>query len=257
MDSYLNNYDKFENIVIYDFKLYEGGIGDCIKFFMCLLISCIDNNKRLYYKKNNLEIEKYLKLIHEKMYITEELIQKLNGVEIIEPSMIYRSKKDLLNYMYNINIQDVFYFTDEVKINRDNLLPSNITNYISVHLRLGDKYLEIDERYIKCKDDQRNYSEEAICKYIEGNSDKNIFFCCDNRAYKLKLKEKFANIIITNCEIGHTTYSNTTPKQVLDALTELYILSNSDLIFRGSPSGFSLIASKFKNIPMIYAKIST
>jgi len=31
MDHYLDNYDNFKNIVVYDFKLGHGGIGDYIK----------------------------------------------------------------------------------------------------------------------------------------------------------------------------------------------------------------------------------
>ena len=35
MDSYISNYDSFTKKMVYDFKLGDGGIGDCIKFFMC------------------------------------------------------------------------------------------------------------------------------------------------------------------------------------------------------------------------------
>jgi hypothetical protein len=49
--------------------------------------------------------------------------------------------------------------------------------------------------------------------------------------------------------IGHTSFSNTTKKQVLDAVTEFYILTKSDMIYGITNSGFSLMASKFNNIP--------
>jgi len=45
--------------------------------------------------------------------------------------------------------------------------------------------------------------------------------------------------------------SNTTNKQILDAITEFYILSNSHLIYSASNSGFSKMASKFNNIKYI------
>jgi hypothetical protein len=205
------------------------------------------NNTRLYYKKNNIEIEKYIKLKHDKMYIDEDKIKELNNYVIVIPQHYYST----VNYDYSIKVNEVFYFTDEVKINSKKIFVEDITNYISIHLRLGDKYLETDKAYVEAKEDTRNFTEEKIYKFIEENCNKNIFFCCDNNAYKLKIKEKYNNIVITNCDIGHTGLLNTTKKQILDAITEFYILTNSEMIFGGSVSGFSIVASKFNNIPLI------
>ena len=247
MDVYIKNYELFNTIIVYDFQLGDGGIGDNIKYFMFVLETCMKNNKRLYYKKNNIHIEKYLKLKYDIMYIDEDKIKNLHCVEVVTPQMFYSK----YNYNYSIDINQVFYFTDEVKINSKYLFPQHITNYISMHLRLGDKYLETKREYILCKNDTRAFSEEIIHKYIEENYNENIFFCCDNNNYKLKLKEKYNNIIITNCDIGHTSLSNTTIKQILDGITELYILTNSKMIISCSSSGFSIVASKFNNIPLI------
>jgi len=246
MDDYIKNYCSFDTIFVYDFNLGCGGIADNIKFFMFVLEMCVKKNNRLYYKKNNIHIEKYLKLQHDIMYVDENTIQHLHNVTVVTPYMFYSS----VNYEYSIDINQVFYFTDDVKMNSDYLFPPHIKNYISIHLRLGDKYLETERDYIVCKDDVRPFSEDLIHKFIEDNIDKHIFFCCDNNSYKLKLKEKCNDIIITNCDIGHTSLSNTTIKQVLDGITELYILSNSKMIFSASSSGFSIIASKFNNIPL-------
>ena len=162
MESYISRYDQFDNVIVYDFNLGDGGIGDCIKFFMFVLEKCIKSNTRLYYKRNNIEIEKYIKLVHEKMYITEDSI---DGMNIVRPQYFYAT----ITYDYSIPFQDVFYFTEEVKINRDILMPPNITNYISIHLRLGDKYLETDKKFVLCVNDERDYSEEEIHKVIENN----------------------------------------------------------------------------------------
>jgi hypothetical protein len=247
MDNYINKFESFDKKIVYNFNVGSGGIGDYIKFFMFCLESCMKNNERLYYKKNNIEIEKYIKLKYDKMYINDDTMKELNFVEVVRPGMFYST----VNYDYSIAIKDVFYFSDEVKINSKYLISPHIINYISIHLRLGDKYLETDKKYIHSKEDTRNFSEEKIYKFIEDNYNKNIFFCCDNNSYKLKIKEKYNNLIITNCDIGHTSLSNTIQKQVLDAVTELYILSNSEIIYCGSNSGFSIIASKFNNIPII------
>ena len=116
---------------------------------------------------------------------------------------------------------------------------------------MGDKFLETDKKNIKCKGDNRKYSEEKIYKFIEDNKNMNIIFFCDNNNYKLKIKKKYKNIIITDAQIGHTSLSNTTNKQILDAVTEFYLLTNSQLIYAASKSGFSNIASKFNNVKYI------
>jgi hypothetical protein len=247
MENYIKNYTLYNNKIVYDFKLGNGGIADNIKFFMFILESCMKNNTALYYKINNTDNEKYIKLRYNIMYVNESRMKELDPVTVVTPYMYYKT----INSDYSININEVFYFSDEVKLNSKSLFTKDISDYLSIHLRLGDKYLETEQKYIACKYDERPFSEEKIHKFIEEHSNENIFFCCDNNAYKLKLKEKYNNIIITNCQIGHTSLSNTTPKQVLDGITEFYILTNSKQIFPASKSGFSIIASKFNNIPLL------
>jgi hypothetical protein len=89
MDAYIQQYASFYKSIIYEFHLGDGGISDNIKFFMFILESCIKNNIRLYYKKLNIEIEKYIKLKYDIMYITEDAIKTLNNVEIVTPQMYY------------------------------------------------------------------------------------------------------------------------------------------------------------------------
>lgn len=260
MNNYLNIYDSLEKKLVYNFKIGDGGIGDLIKFFMFLLNIGIKYNIKIYYLINNIPIEKYLKLNNEKMYIRKDEILN-NAIEIynyfdiqninsnhyyiIKPYLFYDSFSfsDL-----NIPFQEVFNFSNEVKINT--LVLNDKSNYISIHLRLGDKFLETDRNYVLCKEDVRNYNENNIFNFIENNSNKNIYFFCDNYSYKLKIKEKYSNIIITYYDIGHTSLSNTTEQQVLNTLKEFYLLTNSEHIYIASNSGFSKVASKFKNIPI-------
>ena len=246
MNTYIQNFQSFSKKLVYDFKLGDGGIGDNIKFFMYMLESCMKTNTQLYYKKNNIEIEKYIKLKYEIMYINDTELNELQYINVIRPYALYSS----VNYNYSIPVSDVFYFSDEVKINKSRIFPP-MTNYVSVHLRLGDKYLETDKNYVLCKEDVREFSQQKIHKFIEDNVNENIFFCCDNKKYKLDLKAKYNNIIITDCDIGHTSLSNTSSESILNAVTEFYILTNSSCIFAGSSSVFSIIASKFNNIPLL------
>ena len=239
MEEYIQNYKLFDKTVVYNFELGNGGIGDYIKFFMFILEDCMKNNKKLYCKKNNIEIEKYIKLKYD-MYIENINIE---NVEIVAPYMYYST----INTNFSLNINEVFYFTDEIIENSKRLFQCD--QYVSLHLRLGDKYLETDPYYVLVKDDTRNFSEEKIYEIIENENC--IFFCCDNQKYKSKIKETYPNVIITNCKIGHTSLSNTTIEQIIDAITEFYILTNSQIIYSASNSGFSEIASKFNNIPLI------
>ena len=41
VDEYMTNYDTFQIKIVYHFDLTDGGIGDCITFFMYLLDFCI------------------------------------------------------------------------------------------------------------------------------------------------------------------------------------------------------------------------
>ena len=260
MDNYLKVYDTLDRKIVYDFRLGCGGIGDLTKFFMHLLNICIDQNIKIHYLINNIPAEKYLKLCHPKMYITPETILKnkyhiihrpddissINNKDyyIITPFAFYDSFSfdDI-----KIPLQNVFYFTDEVK--RNLILHSN-EKYISIHLRMGDKHLETDKRFVCCKEDSRTFYEEKITEFIEKNLDKRILFFCDNNSYKLKLKARYEQLMITDFDIGHTSLINTTDLQVLNTLKEFYLLSNSNEIFIASYSGFSRMASKFKNIPI-------
>ena len=242
MEEYIQNYKLFDKSVVYNFELGNGGIGDYIKFFMFVLEDCMKNNKKLYCKKNNIEIEKYIKLKYD-MYI--ENLESLENYEIVSPYMYYST----INTNFTLNINEVFYFTDEIIENSKRLYDQQ-HQHISLHLRLGDKYLETDRKYVMVKDDTRKFSQEKIYEIIEKET-RPIFFCCDNQHYKLKIKNRYPNIIITNCKIGHTSLSNTTSEQIIDAITEFYILTNSEIIYSASNSGFSEIASKFNNIPLI------
>lgn len=249
MENYIRNFKNFDKISIYDFKLGDGGIGDYLKFYMIILTKCMCNNIKLYHKINNIEIEKYIKLKYDFLYISTDEISKLKNVTIEKPQHYYANDKD--KYNGDILLNEIFYFDDILKTNVKNILSSLPINYISIHLRLGDKFLETDKKFVLCKNDTRDFSLEKLYKFIEDNKDKNIIFFCDNNSMKLKIKNKYNNIIISNAQIGHTSLSNTTNKQILDSITDFYILSNSQLIYLASHSGFSKMAGKFNNIKMI------
>lgn len=261
MNDYMNIYDSLNKKIIYNFNIKYGGIGDLTKFYMYLLNIGIKKNIKIHYLVNNTLVEKYLKLKYDKMYIHKDTlnnliyIQDISQIENILPNKNYIVEPIIFYNVFSFDkivypLEEVFYFMPKVIENIPDIFKNNNIEYISIHLRLGDKYLETDKKYIGCPNDTRVYDENKIFNFITQNSDKNILFLCDNNQYKLKIKDKFNKIIITNYDIGHTSLTNTTDLQVLNTLSEFYLLSNSLSIFKASRSGFSIMASKFKNIPI-------
>lgn len=277
LENYLLNFDSYNKKIVYYFKIGWGGIGDFIKFYIYLLDYCIKNKYKLYLLKDEITFINFLELIENKLYITHEKIKgNIFRVKNLNKALTYNTDKYILIYpgmfyklsnLYtfddfsifdNINkdIFNIFKFNDCIKLNKNNILPSHIKKYESIHLRLGDKFLETNKKYIQIKDDERDFNEENLFNYIKNKKNENIIFFCDNNQYKLKIKEKFNNIIILNTKIGHTSLKNTEEKQILDTLTEFYILVNSTRICtpnkKNRPSGFSIMASKFKGIDYIF-----
>jgi predicted double-glycine peptidase len=112
--------------------------------------------------------------------------------------------------------------------------------------------LETDMSYIVCKEDERTFDTDKLLLFIEENHQRNIVFFCDNNQFKQIIKFKYDQIIITDCNIGHTSLYNTTDDQILDTISEFYIMCNSSHIYSATPyfSGFAAMAAKFKNIPI-------
>ena len=244
MEEYIGNYNNYNSCYVYDFKIGDGGIGDYIKFFMIILSECVEKKIRLHRVVNNIEIEKYIKFKFNEINIERKDICKLKNVTIKKPYMYYNKA----NLDFKLCVGDVFVFDSVIKENVKKILPNIPKKYISLHLRLGDKFLETEKRFVVCKNDVRIFSEKKLFELIENKKNSTIIFFCDNKEYKLKIKNKYNNVKITQAKIGHTSLKNITNEEVLDTVTEFYILTNSEEIYGISKSGFSLMASKFKNI---------
>lgn len=265
MENYFNSYDNFTKKVVYKFTLGDGGVGDYIKYYMYLLNLCMENNLKMYYLVENNVVDHFIKLKNPKMYIkSEELVnvQYLDNIDhltSINEHHFYIVEAWKMHKYHNIvydsitqKLTDYFYFTEPVKINASKNI--NFENYISIHLRLGDKFLETDKEFVLVKDDVRIFNEDILFEFIEKNTDKNILFFCDNFGYKNKIKNKYDFINITEYKIGHTSLSNTTNEDSFNAITEFYMLTNSKEIYTPTESGFSIVASKFNQIPLFFIK---
>jgi hypothetical protein len=249
---YLNECEFFNKTIVFDFNLYRGGIGDYIKYFIYLLELCIQHRIKLYYLKNNIMIEKYIPLKYH-FYVLLEHLQdpiylhaldfndlNINTNYIVNPHLLYNT----FTYDLKISPDQIFDFHPTIVFNSKKLL--SVDTYISVHVRLGDKFLEIDKNEIQCYEDVRMFDEPKLFKFIEDHSSNSILLFSDNHAYKLKLKELYPQLILLNTLIGHTALNITNEEEVIDTITEFYIMTNSTYVYSACDSGFSIMASKFK-----------
>ena len=44
--NYVKHFYSFDETIVYDFKLGDGGIGDYLKFFTIILTHCMNNTKK-------------------------------------------------------------------------------------------------------------------------------------------------------------------------------------------------------------------
>jgi hypothetical protein len=263
METYMKDYSTYTVHLVYRFPLGAGGIGDYIKFAMFLLEYCIAHSYAFHMLREGTYLENYIQLLYPTLYCTNESLQnpvQLRSLDmfhsldahtdyVIDPQSIYR----IFDYSFlTIPFREVFSFSDKVIENRKRLLPSSFTHYVSLHLRLGDAFLETDPSYVLCKTDTREFSKEALRRWIETHTSKPVLFFCDSHTYKQQLVERYPNIHILNTNIGHTSLVNTSEEQVLDTVTEFYILTQSEEIVAASKSGFSTVASLCHHTPIHY-----
>jgi len=259
MDEYLKRYDSLDTIVVLEYDIRLGGIGDYLKFFIYLLQLCIQYNYQLHYQINHSAIEKLIRLKDERMYISsdklvnarnlchqDELSSLQKGIHLVRPYQLYHG---FHNDFIHMKIEDVFYFSDEIK--RNVILDSPVLNYTSIHLRLGDKHLDTDSHFIICKEDSRVFDKHTLINYIEANKSHTLVFFCDNPVYKQKMKQTYPPLILTKGQVAHSSLTNTTYDQIVDAVTEFYIMTESTQIVAVSESGYSAMAAKFKGIPLV------
>jgi len=249
------------------FDTTYGGIGDFFKYFIYALNICIENEIKMYYLLEDIHINNYIKLKFNIMYITKKdlintkKIANINELESIQQididnsvlftitphSMYKRSEPKIYENVRNVN--KFFFFTDIIKSTAHTLIKGS-KEYISIHLRLGDKFLETEEKFKFCHTDERLFKDKKLFDFIEKHSQKKIIFFCDNNKYKEWLKKKYDFINITELDVAHTAYTNTTDTQCFNAIVEFFMLIKSKEIYCASRSGFSIMASKFENVPI-------
>jgi len=254
MEDYMRLRTLYTRKVIFKIPHFQGGIGDVIKYFLFLIQLSIQKRWKVYYAITDLKVNKWLKLRYPELYYNVEHPVYLNNINnvgvpdleyIVNPHLLYGifSYEDLY-----LKGSDVFEFAPEI-VERSKVFP--IEKYRSLHIRLGDKFLEIPVEQNQCITDARPFNQESVLECIQQNP--GILIFCDNLGYKTDLKEKY-DILVTPFKIGHTCLPSTSDETIMDTLTEFYLLTRSQHIYSASDSGFPKMASNFYGVPFTQLK---
>jgi hypothetical protein len=262
---YLDNWENLEVKLVYYYK-NSGGLGDYLKYFGSLLNLCMKKNYKLYFYKdddNDEEfIKKYVYLNYEFMIIDRETVEKNKTRQINKWKKLKTLKrKKIMNLVTPLpfygapfkslcyeRLSTMFSISDTVK-NHEIVKHYSNFDYISLHIRLGDKHME-HPPIVNSRDD-RHYKENLVIEFLERNKDKNILLFCDNAKYKQELQQKYKNVSITSAKVVHYNEKGTTEEEVLHTVIEFYLLSKSKKIYSSCNSGFSGMASIYGNVPYI------
>ena len=258
--------------LLFRFPLEKGGIGDMIKYFISVIYLAKSNNLNPCIIKEENVLSKYIILKDSKMYkstsffkdfkhINIKSIDKINKYLyanknnndfcfVVSPNIFYDIP--VYNILEKYNLNEIFYFSNDIIELAEKTIRTK--EYISIHIRRGDKFIDTESSFKCVLHDERPFNESRLYNLIENTykNNKNIIFFCDSMSFKEKIRKKYPFLIMTNFNIGHTSYLNTNEEQFINTVCEFYLISRSTKIISNCKSGFSTVASKFNNIPINY-----
>jgi hypothetical protein len=260
--------------ILFRFPILSGGIGDMIKYFVCALDISKQYNMNMCIIEDENILSKYIILNDKEMYKSSSFfkdfkhIYSVSSISSIKtdietnkkhnedfvlqlvPSLFY--DEPVYDILKKYNLSDIFYFSNEV-VNLSKQI-SSTKDYVSIHIRRGDKFIETSSSFKAVPHDERPFNEDKLSSIIEEThkENKDILFFCDSMVFKKKIQKQYPFLTMTDFKIGHTSYTNTSDEQVLNTVCEFYLLSQSTKIIANCKSGFSTVATGFNNIPIIY-----
>ena len=264
-DKYFSTINEKKKKLLFRFPLTSGGIGDMIKFFVCALDAAMRYDLKLCFLKNDNPITKYLIPKCEHIYVDiEELDRKIvscqhctniedlvntieDGYAIqISPHVFY--DMPIYDIVNKYDISDIFKFSDDIyKMKKDHKISEE---YVSLHIRRGDKHIEASSSVKQVPHDSRPFDQtnfdNVVNKLFAEN--KNVMLFSDSMVFKKMMSKKFDKLQCLDLKIGHTTWTNTSDEQIKNTVFEFYILCNSVKIIANCVSGFSKIASMINKI---------
>lgn len=256
----LDEFHSFNKSWIYLFEYENGGMGDYLKFYLCALDFSWRNKRKLYLSVHH-PLNQFISLKDDRFYANNiDHLPKVHSLAdcdlnsetcYILTVFCFYFHDDLQKIINKWKWKEIFRFSDII-VEKGNEIIGEYKNYISVHIRLGDKYIETDDSHKACHDEVRPFNQTALYNFLENNQSESIFLFCDNNSFKMEIKAKFPFIRITNYPIGHTSYKNSSEEIIKNCVIDFYILCHSSKIVCSSSSGFSFMASKYNNIDLSY-----
>lgn len=255
--------------IIYVYDYNNGGLADMIKYFLVAIHIANIFNLELYIDIKH-PINKFL-IIEDKYlckfnYDNYEFLSEEKNLKFMineKKNFIYntlsffnksinQSEIPNISYLFNkYNFFDYINFSQEIYNSVNDIVSKNKCNYISIHLRCGDKYISHGKDFFN--DDRlriKNFYNE-VKKIIDKNNKNNkIYFFCDNNEIKNDYKNKFQELnLLFNEPILHVSYNNNdifNNDIILETfkhtLVEFVFIHMSNEIHSLTYSGFSLIA---------------
>ena len=204
-------------------------------------------NKKLFSSLNKISKLKYmfLSLFYSSYkFYDDKNIHKLRFREQYwdkgHKKSVFDTCEDFFQYSSSLNFYSLFK-------PKDNLAKSIISirnifsiNTIGLHVRRTDHLLSHSFSTI-------NLFFDEIEKYIRKSPDTTFYLATDDPKIQKELYSRYGSIIISNI---NKDYSRDSIEGIKDAVIDLFLLSNTRLIFGSYYSSFSDVASWIKNTPM-------
>jgi len=275
VNSYFSTILEKQKKLLFRFPLTNGGIGDMIKFFICALDIAIRYDLRICFLKSDNPITKYLLPKCQHIYVSEEDLQGCSILPISNHNQIEEMIKNSDNTtvlvaapvifydipFYNIvdkyNISEIFKFSNDIyEMKKDHNISEE---YVSVHIRRGDKHIETSSSVKQVPHDSRPFDQTNFENMVNNlfNDNKSVMLFSDSMVFKKLMSKKFDKLQCLDLKIGHTTWTNTSDEQIKNTVFEFYILCNSIKIVANCVSGFSKMASAINKIDIEYYQSDT
>lgn len=262
--------------VIYYYTYMDGGFADMVKFLSCISKLSYDSGRKLQIiidhpinqfiiikseYQCNCDIINYTNLdtlISSHMTILE-IVKDYHNL-IIHPRDLYKNQNainniDFMDYISdyklhtkNFPIYNYISYTNHIYDELKEIQPK--MDYIAIHIRYGDKFLEIPR---KGRTDDRSAIKDNIYKAIDqiiNDNDTKIFLLCDNNLFKKSIIKDFPTLNFIDKPSINISYNYNkvySKNQYNDCLkhviVEFLLLQNSKKIHSLTYSGFPIIAS--------------
>ena len=271
--SYVASYPLLKRGATLRIDFYHGGLADIMKFTLLMVDRCMAMGIRFRLTmRPQVPVYRFLKLRFPEMMVLDfdmdepytsignldELRYLEEGSEVtIMPYPMYSHFGDgeaHVRAMLGLRIPGrlLFELSPEVVVLGDSIIAERLggVGYVGLHVRMGDRFLEMPQREIVALNDVRVWDQRDVVDALSGPwGGEHVLICCDNRGLRDSLELDFPHARSSGLEVGHVSYPSTAPSVARSAVVEFYLLSRARCIAYASVSGFAVMAAQFSGIP--------